>query len=58
MTQFSAPPAPGKVEAFISPVLADLSAAFSSVLVDVGRKLGVYQAIAGLGTCTSVALAA
>jgi hypothetical protein len=56
MTQFSAPPAPGEVEAFIDQVVADLSAAFSGVLVNVGRKLGLYQAMADLGACTSVAL--
>ena len=58
MTQFSAPPAPGEVEAFIGQVVTDLSAAFSGVLVNVGRKLGLYQAMADLGACTSVALAA
>jgi SAM-dependent methyltransferase len=38
-------------------VIADLSAAFSGVLVNVGRRLGLYQAMADLGACTSVALA-
>ena len=56
MTQFSAPPAPGEVEAFIGQVVTDLSAAFSGVLVNVGRKLGLYQAMTDLGACTSVAL--
>jgi hypothetical protein len=36
----------------------DLGAAFSGVLVNVERKLGLYQAMADLGACTSVALAA
>ena len=59
MTQFAPPPAPGEVEAFIGQVVTDLSAlAFSGVLVNVGRKLGLYQAMADLGACTSVALAA
>jgi 2-polyprenyl-3-methyl-5-hydroxy-6-metoxy-1,4-benzoquinol methylase len=57
MTQFTPPPAPSEVEAFIGQVVTDLSAAFSGVLVNVGRKLGLYQAMADLGTCTSVALA-
>ena len=58
MTQFTPPPAPSEVEAFIGQVVTDLSAAFSGVLVNVGRKLGLYQAMADLGACTSVALAA
>jgi SAM-dependent methyltransferase len=57
MNQFTPPPAPGEVEAFIGQVVTDLSAAFSGVLVNVGRKLGLYQAMADLGACTSVALA-
>src|SRR6516164_1786015 len=57
MTQFTPLPAPSEVEAFISQVVTDLSAAFSGVLVNVGRKLGLYQAMADLGACTSVALA-
>ena len=57
MTQLTPPPAPSEVEAFIGQVVTDLSAAFSGVLVNVGRKLGLYQAMADLGTCTSVALA-
>jgi SAM-dependent methyltransferase len=57
MNQFTPPPAPSEVEAFIGQVVTDLSAAFSGVLVNVGRKLGLYQAMADLGACTSVALA-
>jgi SAM-dependent methyltransferase len=57
MTQMTPPPAPGEVEAFIGQVVTDLGAAFSGVLVNVGRKLGLYQAMADLGACTSVALA-
>ena len=48
MTQFTPPPAPGEVEAFIGQVVTDLSAAVSGVLVNVGRKLGLYQAMADL----------
>ena len=57
MTRFTPPPAPSEIEAFIGQVVTDLSAAFSGVLVNVGRKLGLYQAMADLGACTSVALA-
>jgi 2-polyprenyl-3-methyl-5-hydroxy-6-metoxy-1,4-benzoquinol methylase len=57
MTKFTSPPAPSEVEAFIGQVVTDLSAAFSGVLVNVGRKLGLYQAMADLGACTSMALA-
>src|ERR1700756_1040381 len=46
MTHFTPQPAPGEVEAFIGQVVTDLSAAFSGVLVNVGRKLGLYQAMA------------
>jgi hypothetical protein len=57
MTKFTPPPAPTEVEAFIGQVITDLSATFSGVLVNVGRKLGLYQAMAELGACTSTALA-
>ena len=57
MNQFTPPPAPGEIEAFIGQVVTDLSAAFSGVLVNVGRKLGLYQAMADLGPSTSVVLA-
>ena len=57
MTQFTPPPAPGEVEAFIGQVVTDLSAAFSGVLVNVGHKLGLYQAMADLGACASATLA-
>ncbi len=57
MTKLTSPPAPGEVQAFIGKVVTDLGAAFSGVLVNVGRRLGLYQAMAGLGACTSAALA-
>jgi hypothetical protein len=56
VNQFTPPPAPSEVEAFIGQVIADLSAASSDVLVNVGRKLGLYQAMAELGACMSAAL--
>ena len=58
MTQLMPPPAPSEIEAFIGQVVTDLSATSFGVLVNVGRKLGLYQAMADLGACTSVALAA
>jgi SAM-dependent methyltransferase len=57
MPQVTPLPAPTEVEAFIGQVVTDLSAAFSGVLVNVGRKLALYQAMADLGACTSEALA-
>ncbi len=57
MTILTPPPAPGEVEAFIGQVVTDLSAAFSGVLVNVGRRLGLYKAMADLGACTSATLA-
>jgi hypothetical protein len=48
MTQFTRPPARGEVEAFIGHVVSDLSVVFSGMLVNVGRKLGLYQAMADL----------
>jgi hypothetical protein len=57
MSQLAQSPSPGEVEAFVGRVVTDLSAAFSGVLVNVGRRLGLYQAMADLGACTSTALA-
>jgi hypothetical protein len=58
MTQLMPPPASSEIEAFIGQVVTDLSPTFSGVLVNVGRKLALYQAMADLGACTSMALAA
>ena len=58
MTQLMPPPASSEIEAFIGQVVTDLSATFSGVLVNVGRKPGLYQAMADLGACMSMALAA
>lgn len=57
MTRF-APPAPGEVEAFLGQVVTDLGAAFSGVLVNAGRRLGLYRAMADLGACGAADLAA
>jgi hypothetical protein len=45
MSQLTLSPSPG-------------GATVSGVLVNVGRKLGLYQAMAGLGAGTSIALSA
>jgi 2-polyprenyl-3-methyl-5-hydroxy-6-metoxy-1,4-benzoquinol methylase len=58
MPPFIPQPEPGEIEAFIGKVLTDLGAAFSGVLVNVGRRLGLYQAMVQVGPCTSVALGA
>jgi hypothetical protein len=58
MTQLMPPPASSEIEAFTGQVVTDRRATFSGVLVNVGRKPGLYQAMADLGACTSVALAA
>ena len=57
MIRFTPPPAPHEIEAFVGQVVTDLSATFSGVLVNVGRKLGLYQAMAELGGCSSATLA-
>ena len=58
MTQFTPPPAPGEVEAFIDQVVSDMGVAFDRAPTHVGHKLGLYRAMADLGACASVALAA
>jgi len=45
-----------EIEAFVGRVMTDLGAACSGVLVNVGRRLGLYKALAEIGPCTSVAL--
>ena len=57
MNQPTPPPVPSEIEAFIGQVVTDLSAAFSGVLVNVGRKLGLYRAMVDLGPCTAAAFA-
>jgi len=58
MSQLSQSPSHSEVEAFVGQVVTDLSAAVSGVLVNVGRRLGLCQAMAELGACTAAALAA
>jgi SAM-dependent methyltransferase len=57
MSQLTQSPSSSEVEAFVGQVVADLSATVSGVLVNVGRRLGLYQAMTELGACTSMALA-
>jgi SAM-dependent methyltransferase len=57
MNQLTPLPVPSEVEAFAGRVITDLSATISGVLVNVGRRLGLYQAMAELGPCTSASLA-
>jgi 2-polyprenyl-3-methyl-5-hydroxy-6-metoxy-1,4-benzoquinol methylase len=42
-----------KVEAFAGQVVADIAAAFSGVMTNIGHKLGLYKALAGAGWMTS-----
>src|SRR5262245_505183 len=57
MTEQSAPPVPADIEAAVGRTIADLGAAFSGVLVNVGRRLGLYKAMAEIGSCTPEQLA-
>ncbi|MBS0580811.1 MAG: class I SAM-dependent methyltransferase [Proteobacteria bacterium] len=57
MTQVNPPAAPADIEAAVGRTIADLGAAFSGVLVNVGRRLGLYEALARIGACTSEELA-
>jgi len=57
MTQLNRQPAPGEIQAVVGQTIADLGAAFSGVLVNVGRRLGLYKAMAEIGGCTSEQLA-
>lgn len=57
MTKSISQPTAADVEAFVGQFITDLGATFSGVLINVGRKLGFYSAMADLGPCTSKALA-
>ena len=46
-----------KLDALLSTVVADLSAAYGGVMVSLGDKLGLYKAMAGAGPLTSDELA-
>ncbi len=47
-----------KLEAFVGQAVSDLAATLSGVSVNLGNKLGLYQAMAGAGPLTPAALAA
>ena len=57
MTQLTPQPAPAELQAAVGQTIADLGAAFSGVLVNIGRRLGLYKAMAEIGACTSEQLA-
>jgi SAM-dependent methyltransferase len=46
-----------KVEAFAQQVIGDVAAAFSGVMVNIGRRLGLYEALAGDEPLSSTELA-
>ncbi|MGD8808862.1 MAG: methyltransferase domain-containing protein [Gammaproteobacteria bacterium] len=57
MTQLNPQPAPEEIEAALGQTITDLGAAFSGVLVNVGRRLGLYRTMTEIGACTSEQLA-
>lgn len=50
-------PDAAKIEQFAGQVVSDISATFSGVMTNIGHKLGLYKAMAGVGVITSQALA-
>jgi 2-polyprenyl-3-methyl-5-hydroxy-6-metoxy-1,4-benzoquinol methylase len=57
MTRLNPKPLPTDLQAAVGQTIVDLGAAFSGVLVNVGRRLGLYKAMAEIGVCTSEHLA-
>jgi 2-polyprenyl-3-methyl-5-hydroxy-6-metoxy-1,4-benzoquinol methylase len=57
VTQVNSHPVPAEIEAAVGQTITDLGAAFSGVLVNIGRRLGLYKTMAELGACTSEQLA-
>ncbi len=57
MIRLDSSPAPAEIQAAVGQTIADLGAAFSGVLVNIGRRLGLYKAMVEIGTCTSEQLA-
>lgn len=57
MIQSNPQPALAEIQAAVGQTIVDLGAAFSGVLVNVGRRLGLYKAMAEIGACTSEQLA-
>ena len=57
MTRLNPQPVPAEIQTAVGQTIADLGAAFSGVLVNIGRRLGLYKAMAEIGVCTSEQLA-
>ena len=57
MPRLNPQPVPAEIQAAVGQTIADLGAAFSGVLVSIGRRLGLYKAMAEIGVCTSEQLA-
>jgi SAM-dependent methyltransferase len=57
MPRLNTQPDPVEIQAAVGRAIADLGAAFSGVLVNIGRRLGLYKAMAEIGACTSEQLA-
>jgi SAM-dependent methyltransferase len=50
-------PDPAKLEAFVMRAVGDLTSGYTGVMVSLGSKLGLYQALAGAGPLSSKELA-
>jgi SAM-dependent methyltransferase len=57
MTRLNPQPVSAEIQAAVGQTIVDLGAAFSGVLVNIGRRLGLYKAMAEIGVCTSAQLA-
>jgi 2-polyprenyl-3-methyl-5-hydroxy-6-metoxy-1,4-benzoquinol methylase len=57
VTLLNSNPVPTDLQAAVGQTIVDLGAAFSGVLVNIGRRLGLYKAMAEIGVCTSEQLA-
>jgi len=57
MTQVHAQPTTAEIQAAVGQTISDLGAAFSGVLVNIGRRLGLYKAMVENGASTSETLA-
>jgi 2-polyprenyl-3-methyl-5-hydroxy-6-metoxy-1,4-benzoquinol methylase len=57
MARLNPQPVPAEIQAAVGQTITDLGAAFSGVLVNIGRRLGLYKAMAEIGACTSEQLA-
>jgi 2-polyprenyl-3-methyl-5-hydroxy-6-metoxy-1,4-benzoquinol methylase len=57
MTRLDPQPVTAESQAAVGQTIADLGAALSGVLVNIGRRLGLYKAMAEIGVCTSEQLA-